>query len=94
MSRRDVIGWKYPPQYWWPELPGKSETASNKARMCPDCNRVALDPRQRFCGKCAYRRRLNSINRSRRARVLTVKANSPKVKKASTHHTPDGQVNC
>lgn len=96
MSRRDVIGWKYPPQHWYPELPGKDDAKRLAgARTCPDCNKTTLDFRQRFCGACAHRRRLKTIRESkRRSRTLTVKPILRREKKSGLIDTPDPSLNC
>lgn len=65
--------WKYAPQAWWPELPGKDDRSVEGARLCPDCRRVSLNPRQRVCAKCGRKRRTKSVTLSRRAKMLTVK---------------------
>src|SRR5206468_150390 len=49
-SNLAVIGWKYPPQAWWPELPGKAgeynpQMAKPFKKVCRACRKVEVQGR-------------------------------------------------
>jgi hypothetical protein len=56
-----VIGWKYPPQAWWPELPGKAgdynpPLAKGFKKLCRSCRKVEVKGIRRYCDGCAKTR--------------------------------------
>ena len=56
-----VIGWKYPPQAWWPELPGKAgeynpPMAKSFKKVCRACRKVEVKGLKRYCKGCARTR--------------------------------------
>jgi hypothetical protein len=58
-SKRSRPQWKYPPQAWWPGLPGKGgsycpQTLSRiSARTCSRCKKAVVSGNKRFCSQCA-----------------------------------------
>jgi hypothetical protein len=56
-----VVGWKYPPQAWWPELPGKAgdynaPMAKALKKVCRRCRKVEVTGLKRYCKGCARTR--------------------------------------
>jgi hypothetical protein len=70
-----VIGWKYPPQAWWPELPGKTgayvpSMAKGFKRLCLDCRKIEVKGKAKYCDLCKRsRHREAASNHKRRFRV-------------------------
>jgi len=61
LSGLAVIGWKYLPQAWWPELPGKAgeynpPMAKAFKKLCRSCRKVEVQGLKRYCERCARTR--------------------------------------
>ena len=61
LSGLAVIGWKYLPQAWWPELPGKAgeynpPMAKAFKKLCRSCRKVEVQGLKRYCEGCARTR--------------------------------------
>jgi hypothetical protein len=64
MNFDDTARFFGPSEKLWPELFGEPSKAM--ARPCADCREVEVEPKRRFCGACAYRRKLAATRASKR----------------------------
>jgi ribosomal protein L37E len=64
MNLDDTARFFGPSEKLWPELFGKPSKAIT--RLCADCRKVEVKAKRRFCGACAYRRKLERTRASKR----------------------------
>ena len=69
---RSFPQWKYPPQAWWPGLPGKSGNYTPQSlpkisgRLCENCKKEVIGGNRRYCGQCARAKKLAANRESYR----------------------------